>query len=170
MELKDVVPRRAVLKLSATGGEYHLRPINLADEIWLADRFGDSLQANLNEGNMRAVAAIVFHQMEEADKKDFSARDVSLMNEEGETQTIRLGGEKLLSAMVQGPVEKIEMYKALMVTLGISQPLIDAIDTGEKKSEPASNPEKPSGKKSSTSSRPSTDGRRNISKRGQGGK
>ena len=167
MELNEIVPRRAVLKLN--GKEYHLRPITLADELWLKDRFGDSLEASLNEGKMRDVAAIVFHQIEEQDKKDFAAQEVTIMDENGEMETMRLGGERLLFSLIKGPNDKLEMYKALMITLGVSAPLIDEISQAQKKSLPE-NPVKQSGKTSLTSSPKNTGGRRNTRWRALGAK
>lgn len=128
MKLEEISPRHATVSLSSTKKTYSIRPICISDEIWMNERFGDKLESDLNAGNIRTVAAIIFHQMEETDKTDFAAQDVTIMDENGETETMRLGGEKLFFSMVRGPSEKMELYKALMLTLGISQPIIDELE------------------------------------------
>lgn len=133
MKLEDIAPRRAKISLNATKKSYEIRPISIADELWLQERFGDKLEESVNQGKIRDIAAIIYHQMDEDDKRDFAAQDVTIMNEAGESETLRIGGEKLFFSMVHGPAEKLELYKALLVTLGISQPVIDELD--QKKSQ-----------------------------------
>lgn len=128
MKLEEISPRPATIHLASTDRLYKIRPINLSDEIWLNERFGDTLEKCLNEGRIKEIAAIIFHQMEESDKAAFAAQDVTIMNEHGESETMRLGGEKLFFSMVRGPSEKMELYKALLLTLGISQPIVDELE------------------------------------------
>lgn len=161
MNLNEICPRKAKIFLSATQKHYTLRPISLEDELWLNERFGSDLEKILNEGRIREVAAIAYHQMEVEDKEDFLAQDVTVINELGEKDTIRLGGEKLLYSLICGPSEKIELYKALMITIGISQPIVDQIQ--EKKNQQAVEKIlKDTGKRRSTSLQKNTAGQRNI--------
>ena len=79
--------------------------------------------------NMREVARIVYRLMDDKDKEDFSAKDVTLQDENGEKKNIRMGGVKLLFAQITGYAEKMEVYRCLLETIGISRPLQDELMT-----------------------------------------
>lgn len=163
MKLEEVVPRRAETSLEATPGRtYHLRPINLLDEEWMKARFGAALDADLTEGRVRTLVAIFFHQLEEADKAFFAKQTVTIMNEKGESEEMELGGEKILLSLIQGPVDKIRIYKAVMITLGASSPMQDLTLPEPKAATAQKKTPARRGKRSSTSSRKSTAGRRNT--------
>lgn len=159
IKLEEIVPQAATITLKKTERTYRLRPIDVDDELWLQTRFGNRLQEILSQIRMPEICEIVFHQMEDEDQELFRAQDVKVIDGAGEEHTLRLGGAKLLSKLISGYVEKIAVYQALMVTIGISRPLLDelasAASSTEKKSDLTS---QPTGDGSSTPSHASTDG------------
>lgn len=163
IKLEDLIPQGSSFNLKATGKAYRLRPLNLDDEAWLAKTFGADLQAIMSEVRHVEIARIAFRQMEPEDQADFAAREVKLMNEEGETEVVRLGGYRLLLALIQGTAEKIAIYRALLETIGISRPMQDRLmgEEAQKKSELAPVPRAESsstGESSLISSPVNTDG------------
>lgn len=160
LKLEELIPAPAEFKLAKSGKTYHLRPVTLEDEAWLASEFGEQLPKIIEQMRMMDVARIAFRLLEETDKEDFAAREVTLMDDAGESRAVRMGGAKLLFAMISGYAEKMEIYRALLVTIGISRPLQDELvaeaerETSQKKSR-----EEPlTGERSLTSSPVSTDG------------
>ncbi len=153
IELKDIVPRGATIKLSMKNRTYRLRAVTLDDEIWMNETFGSTLEDIFKNLKMKEVCKIVFHQMEEEDKQDFLAIDVEFINEKGEKLLKRMGGSDLLMIHILGYSEKIALYEALMETIGLSRPLQKKLSEEEKKSSPL-----PIGPKSSISSPMNTDG------------
>lgn len=178
ISLSDLTPEGATFTLHSTPGvEYKLRPINLADENWLAETFGKDLDAVFREVRMMPIARICFHQMETESKRMFAQQDVVFINEEGVETTKKIGGAELLFWQMQGGMnEKMEVFLALMKTIGISRDLItQSVDNPElakaalevKKKNPSS---RPTGRGSLTSSRKRTGGPRSTSGRGRSGK
>ncbi len=102
---------------------YRMNPVSAADELWMKQEFGDRLEKIFQEIDMKEICRIVFRLLKEEDKKDFAAKDVEFMNEQGETNTVRVGGVFLLYAQVSGYHEKVEIFKALLETIGISRPM-----------------------------------------------
>lgn len=161
LKLEDIIPQASEFTLSATGKTYRLRPISLDDEVWLKQTFGESIKEVFEEVKMFEVCRIVFHQMEPESQKDFIKQNVKIVNEEGDSETLNIGGYKLLFSMVAGTREKMDMFKALLQTIGISRPILDKIGKVEleKKNEELNQlMSKPTGLKSSTTSQPLTDG------------
>jgi hypothetical protein len=138
IELKDLNPQGAEITLRKTGKTYRLRPVNLADEKWMAETFGNDLEKIFRDIQMVQIMRIVFHQLEHEDKVDFRQQDVEFMNEEGVTITKKIGGAELLFWMIEGMEEKIQIFQALMKTIGISRAMIDGELTDEEKKSPVS--------------------------------
>lgn len=158
--LTDLVPRGATFKLASTDKEYRLRPVTLSDEKWMIETFGADLQDIFAKMKMLQVARIIFHQLEEQDKADFAQREVKIMNEEGVTITKKMGGAELLFWQIRGFDEKIELFKALMETIGVSRKMMDGFEA-EAAAEAESDKKKvsqPTGQESSIASQPSTVG------------
>jgi hypothetical protein len=138
IELKDLNPQGAEITLRKTGKTYRLRPVNLADEKWMAETFGNDLEKIFRDIQMVQIMRIVFHQLEHEDKVDFRQQDVEFMNEEGVTITKKIGGAELLFWMIEGMEEKIQIFQALMKTIGISRAMIDGELSEEEKKSPVS--------------------------------
>jgi hypothetical protein len=131
IDLNDIVPEGASFSLRKTGKIYRLRPINLSDEIWLQKNFGTGLDAVFREVKMKEICRIAFHQMVEEDKEEFLARDVTVINEEGEKLSVRMGGAELLFVNISGHTEKLAVFEALLHTVGVSRPMIDKLSAEE---------------------------------------
>lgn len=160
IRLEDIIPEGATFTLRKTGKTYRLNPVNLSDELWMSNTFGERLDDIFKNIRMKDICRIVFRLMDEDDKQDFAAKDVAFMNEEGETLEKRMGGAELLFVLVSGYAEKIEIFQALLTTIGVSRPMQEALEEadaegGEKKSQL-----KQTGQQPSTSSRMSTVGQR----------
>jgi hypothetical protein len=135
IRLEDLIPQAASFTLKKTGNTYHLRPINLQDEIWLKKAFGDQIDVIFREVRMPEICRLVFHQLEDADKEEFLAKNVTIINEEGEKLTVRMGGAELLFASISGHAEKIKIFEAILQTIGVSRPMLEDASA----STPASN-------------------------------
>lgn len=132
INLKDLCPEDAVINLE--GKEYTLRKINLEDEAWLLNEFGDRLESVLKEVNMLEISKIVFRQLR--NKSDFVAQSQTEIDQDGIEVTTTLGGYKLLLKKISGINEKLSIYKALLKTIGISRPILDQLDIDDQKKSP----------------------------------
>lgn len=161
----DLIPQASEFTIDQTGKTYRLRPISLADQLWITKDVGD-VRELFEKQRIRELFRIVFHQLEIEDREDFKMRTVTFVNEEGESAQTKLGGVDLLLAMVRGTDEVEGILRALLRVMGASQPMIDEFDraSAEKKRVLRAMFETTStGEASSTSSPTSTDGLRNIS-------
>ncbi len=167
IKLEELIPDSATFKLRASGDRvYTMRPFDLDDEKWLNSTFGDGLSNILHQRNWAEIARIVFHQLELEDQRFFKKQDVIVVAEDGSESTVTMGGTDLLCKMIRGIGEKQDLLRALLHTIGISQPVQERLEAieGEKKSLQNPSPTSPpTGLKSSTSSKASTDGRTNTS-------
>lgn len=128
VKLEEIIPKRSEFKLLKTKRSYALRPLSLDDELWLQHTYGDQLEKILGEIRMKEICQIVFHQMEEESKAYFAAKDITFMDDNGESKTHRVGGAALLLCMISGGMtEKLEIFNALMETVGISRPIQDRL-------------------------------------------
>jgi hypothetical protein len=172
IKIEDIVPKGSSFFLRANQKTYRLNPFTLADEIWMSETFGKSIQEVFSEVKMKEICRIVFRLMNEEDKQEFAAQTVKIMNEEGESMEIRRGGAELLCLLVSGFNEKIAIFQALLDTLGVSRPVVEKISQSEdqKKNPIATAATSSPGTKSSTPSHTSTAGRQNISSPARPGK
>lgn len=130
MDLIDIIPTTGSFKLASTGKEYYLRPITLADEIWMKKTFGNKISEVFSTPDFDGIVRIVYHQL--LDKHDFTERTVEDYDENGSAITEKIGGYKLLALLTKGEQEKVSMIWALNETLGVSRPK-DEIESGKKK-------------------------------------
>lgn len=135
IKLEDLVPEGSEFTLKKTGKTYRLKPITLHDELWLQKTFGDEIEKIFRQIRMKEVCRIVFHQLEEEDKEDFLSREVTFINEEGEKQSVKMGGAELLFALISGHAEKVKIFEALLRTIGISRPLMEKLEADTKAEE-----------------------------------
>ena len=132
LKLEDLIPQTAEIKLrNLPDVPLKLRPISMADEIWLKQKYGDKIESIFNELKMREICEMVYHQIE--DKNLFVKRDIKIVNEDGDEQVIKLGGVELLLMLISGTQEKIEMVQALLQTIGISRPMLEKLASDEEK-------------------------------------
>jgi hypothetical protein len=125
--LDDVVPEGASFHLKSVG-EVALRPVDLADEIWMRKTFGpERLRQAFDGFQLDVLARIVFRVMTPESRALFAKRRVTLVNEEGDQAEHEVGGVDLLMACVSGLPEKTAMVRALLRTLGFSRPALEKL-------------------------------------------
>lgn len=165
LDLTDLIPESATFRLSGTGDvEHTLRPVDLSDRAWVTRTFGDyrAIERIFSEQDMEAISKLVFQLV--VDKSPFAARDEEEWNEQGEkVGTRKVGGYLLVMRAVRGARDQIALMKAVLKTIGISEPVQEKLvaelseaENAEKKSSASAPKPKPTGKKSSISSKRST--------------
>jgi len=117
MKLREIYPTAPCFKLNATGKKHKLRLLNLSDEIWIDETFGEK-GPNLAQ-DMDALSRIVFHQLE--DRSPFKKQDVTFIDEDGTENIKEFGGYKLLQSQISGIEEKTEMLTAWLECIGLSR-------------------------------------------------
>jgi hypothetical protein len=150
ISLEDLKPQSAEFYLRGPDRTYRIRPINLADEAWMKRTFGAELAQKTQDPE--GLCQILFHQLEDEDKKDFSPVERDTFDEDGNPVKEKIGGWRLLMSKVSGLPEQVGMSKALLQARGFSAPLIDEMVRDElKKKEIQESPSlKPTGDMSST--------------------
>jgi len=123
LSIDDILPERASFFLKDKKKEYFLRPINLTDNVWLKNKWGDKVDKIFDPPDMPELSKIVYRLLE--DKSDFRAEDIEYIDDEGETQEKRITGPEKLCESIQGVTEQINIFRALMSTIGISQPVFN---------------------------------------------
>lgn len=117
MKLSEIYPKAPCFKLNATGKKHKLRLLNLSDEIWIDETFGEK-GPDLAQ-DMDALSRIVFHQLE--DKSHFKKQDVKFIDEDGTELVKEVGGYRLLQSLIMGIDEKTEMLSAWLECIGLSR-------------------------------------------------
>lgn len=175
--LGEVIPRASEFTLRQTGKTYRLRPVTLDDEIWIERTYQDKggLSQVLATMNIPEICRAVFHQLVPEDQAEFAQRDVTFIDEDtGCSETKKVGGFRLLFALVSGNAEKIALYSALMDTIGVSRPIIEAAEDAILKKKVGltalAELAEPTGAGSSTSFLPSTGGPLSTSEAAQPGR
>lgn len=132
MQLK---PKESTFRLkSAKDKVFTMNPITLADEVWLDETYGqEKIQKIFNDMNIKEISRIVFRLLKTEDKLFFKPQDVLFVNENGESEEIKLGGVELLRSMVIGNEEKLALMMALLENIGISRPVLDELSKEEVK-------------------------------------
>jgi hypothetical protein len=160
--LADICPQPGKFTLKSTGKEYTLLPISIADQAWINERFGKNLEQIFREVRSNEIAQIAYHQMDEQSKTEFEPKEVTIHNEETGARTkTMIGGWRLFAAQVAGMGEMEGIFKALLHTIGVSQPLIEELEADmkaeelKKKEDPSET--RPAGGESLTPSPVSTD-------------
>lgn len=162
LKLEDIIPTAGSFTLKTTGKKYTLRPFNMNDEIWLKHTFGNDEEiTKLLQGDLFKVVQIAYHQIIEEDKKDFKFQEVEFTDDNGKSEKIEIGGYKLLFSMVSGWSDKKSILDALLMTIGISRPVLEKAEQMEKEKKNLLN--KQIGQESLISSIQSTAGEKKIS-------
>lgn len=170
IDLNQIAPRTGTFTIPRGDSEKKLtlRPFNLMDEAWLKDTFGDRVDSIFKDGSNADFCRIAFHQLCSEDQADFVKQKVTIVDEEGNSEVMEIGGYKLLQAQIIGPKPKRGLITAVWETLGVSRPLIDelrALEAGADKKKVTK-----IGQKSSIPFRTNMDGRPSTSSRARRGK
>jgi len=130
MDLSQLKPKAAKFILDSMGEEkeFHLRPVNLSDEVWLNENFEDMSDV-FDNLRMDKIARIVFRLLTDESKLFFQTQDVETVDEEGNKVTMKIGGVKMLQMAISGYENKINVVVALLECIGFSRPEVSS-DSG----------------------------------------
>lgn len=136
ISLEDLLPQSAELELN--GRVFTLRPIDLDDQVWLRNKFGDEkLNFIFQNQEMESISQIVYHQLSYEDKLELKAVEINDIDDDGNEIVLKVTGPMLLRKMIKGPIDSLKVVNALLHTIGISQPVLDKLAEQEiKKKEP----------------------------------
>lgn len=109
LKLEDLQPREATFSLSEHPDKpFVLKKLSLATQVWLRDRFGaDKIKGIFENQSLPEISEIAFH----------------LLKDKTVTPTL----ESLQEAVVT-QADRIALIKALLQTVGISQPVLDKLN------------------------------------------
>lgn len=140
LKLEDLCPQQGRFRLKSTGEtEYTLRPMTLADRAWINATFPGKIDKIFSQLQANELSQIVYRLMDDDSKAKFKPRSVRIFNEDTGVETSgEVGGWRLLAAIAQGGLQELEgMMKALLHTIGISEPIIEELakvdESAEKK-------------------------------------
>lgn len=135
MDLTKLIPKETRFKLRQSGDEeFVMRPINLQDEIWLSEEYpGEEIGKVFEEINIKEISRIVFRLLDSESKKFFKKREVEIVDEDGDSESMELGGVALLQSLVSGWDEKAMLMEKLLENIGVSRPKMDEKDKDVKK-------------------------------------
>lgn len=126
MNLLELKPKHSKLKLKAIKQELILNPVTLADEAWMEEQYGAKQIAEIFEQvNIKEISRIVFRLLDNDSKRVFKKQTVEVIDENGDSHDVELGGLDLLRASIIGWQEKIALLNALLDNIGISRPDIN---------------------------------------------
>jgi hypothetical protein len=135
IDLEDLIPATGEFKLEATGETVHtLRPITLQDQVWINDKFGgpEELKKILEGTKLKELCQLIYHQL--VDKRHFPSVVEEQINDEGDSVTRKLTGPEMLASSIVSKKEQLNVYKALLKTIGVSEPMLeDALGDSKKK-------------------------------------
>lgn len=133
MNLLDMKPKESKLKLKSLKNDLTLRPVSLADEAWLDEQYGSKeITKIFNEVNIKEISKIVFRLLDNESKKIFKKQIVEMIDENGDSSEVELGGVELFRSMIIGWDEKVALLNALLENIGLSRPAEKEIDVKKK--------------------------------------
>lgn len=119
VKLEDLIPEESTIKLG--GKEYDLRKINVQDEVWLRNRYGERTKTLFIGNDMEPICALAFRLLK--DKKDFVALEEDGYDDNGFPKKILVTGEDRVMRAISGDKEKSEAMWSVFKVFGISRPL-----------------------------------------------
>ena len=125
IKLSDLIPEEAVIALN--GKDYTLRKINLEDEVWLKNRFGQKINTVFVDQDMDAISKLTFRLLKE--KADFLPITEEGFDDEGNKIKMNVSGPARILRAISGASHKEDLLWAVFKTFGVSRP--DAKETGE---------------------------------------
>lgn len=124
VRLEDLIPEKASFTLKATGGiEHTLRIPNIQDHAWMKQTFGGEITKVLESSDKMGMARVVYRLLE--NRSPFMATENEEIDDDGVYVKVRRTGWENFARAVVGHAEQIEVYKALMSTVGLSKPVIE---------------------------------------------
>jgi len=133
MELKKIVPTYSRFYLRLVDKHFTMNPINLADEEWLKEAFGQTIGDIFINQDMISIVRVVYRLLDSESRAFFVEQEVDFMDESGKKQEKTIGGVELLKSLISGDDEKAGLVNALIDNLGMSRPDIDPDESEDDK-------------------------------------
>lgn len=133
IELNDIIPQEAEFFLKSKSKSFKLRKITLRDRAWIKDKFKDDIERIFSTTDFSNLIIIIYHQLTDECKKDFLAITRKCIDDDGVEKEIFVKGYELLSEAISDPKEIRDVMMAFMLTMGLSQPIIDKVQESELK-------------------------------------
>lgn len=135
VSLADLDPMPGEFFLKKTKKTYTIRPITIGDQKFLKHMFGDedAIKAMFEGMDHEKLSKLVYFLMDQQGRKDFLSQEIEEINEEGIVATKTVSGPEALMNSIEYPSEFLEVFKALIKTIGISNAVIDKIEMQEVK-------------------------------------
>lgn len=126
MKLSELLPQGTSFHLSQLGEDLTLRPITLADEIWLNETFGETgVSEMFSTLNFIEISRVVYRLLDNESKAKLKKKKIVLFNEDGDESEHEIGGLKLLQLSISGIAEKEAIVGGLLKCLGFTDKMID---------------------------------------------
>lgn len=128
LTLEEIVPAPAEFSIS-NGKTFKLDKMNIVHSQWLNSTFGEGgMQKIFKNLETQGILRMGWRMLNIDDKKKFPPTEVEEVCEDtGVVQTKTIGGLELFKAEFNGPLDLLELLKALLKTIGISQPVLDKL-------------------------------------------
>jgi hypothetical protein len=126
-KVTDLLPRRAEFYLSIPDKTFSLRPCTPHDLINLKNMSID-IEEVMKNPISSDVCKVVLYLMDYEDAKEFKKIELKTINiETGEEEVNDVGGYKLLMKFIASLKEHLEMFLALLNSMGFSEKVIGEI-------------------------------------------
>lgn len=122
LTLDDLCPQESVFSLSDKPGKiFKLKKFTLRDQIWAKQTFGPRIATIFEKQELDGIAEIAFHQLVE--KGEF-------IDPETKAPSFLVFAENIVTQK-----DKLDLLKALLATIGMSQPVIEKLAQMSKEAE-----------------------------------
>ena len=164
MELAEIFPENATFSLSKTGKEYHLRIVNLEDQVWVRNNLGNEndIKKMFENLEFEKICRFVYRLLIE--KNDFTSYMENTINDDGDLIDQKVSGPQAFMRCVQGQNEALKIIVALTSAIIASDPIVKELVNTEVKKKAQ---ELQAGMKSLTQSQVNMDGPKNKSESSQ---
>jgi hypothetical protein len=126
-KVTDLLPRRSEFYLSIPDKTFSLRPCTPQDLISLKEKKID-IEDVMKNPISSDVCKVVLYLMDYEDAKEFKKIELKTINiETGEEEVNNVGGYKLLMKFIASLKEHLEMFLALLNSMGFSEKVIGEI-------------------------------------------
>jgi len=126
-KVTDLLPRKSTFDLSIPDKTFNLRPCTPQDLISLNEMNID-IEEVMKNPISADVCKVVLYLMDFEDAKYFKKMELKTINiETGEEEISNVGGYKLFMKLVASLKEHLEMFLALLNSMGFNKKVIDEI-------------------------------------------
>jgi hypothetical protein len=126
-KVTDLLPRRAEFYLLIPDKTFSLRPCTPHDLISLKE-MGIDIEEVMKNPISAEVCKVVLYLMDYEDAKEFKKIELKTINiETGDEEVNDVGGYKLLMKFIASLKEHLEMFLALLNSMGFSEKIIEEI-------------------------------------------